>query len=102
MEHTPACPLIRKMSHFVKSGRELDNCPATIWEVFRKRRLERGKKYWAISPCGKYWPKAKELNPERPTGNKSFSTLESFYMKKAPKLRFLLSVPLRTVPIKSN
>ena len=102
MEHTPACPSIRKMSHFVKSRRELDNCPVTIWEVFRKRRLERGKKYWAISLCGKCWPGARELNLERLTGNKSFSTLESFYIKKAPKLRFSLSVPLGTAPLKSN
>ena len=29
------------MSHFVRSRRELDNCPVVNWEVFRKRRLER-------------------------------------------------------------
>ena len=144
MEHTPSCPSIRKMSHFVKSRRELDNCPVANWEVFRKRRLERNKgngnclwernqagmcavlrvlvyesqrlanlntevevrphqmKKLSISLCGKYWPRAKELKLERLTGNKSFSTLERCYIKKAPKLRFSLSLPLGTAPLKSN
>ena len=43
MEHTPASPSIRKMSHFVKSKKELDNCPVVNWEVYRKRRLERNR-----------------------------------------------------------
>ena len=56
----------------------------------------------SISLCGKYWPRAKELKLERFTGNKSFSTLERCYIKKAPKLRFSLSLPLGTAPLKSN
>ena len=40
-EHSPSCPSIKKMSHFVRSRKELENCPVVNWEVFHKRRLER-------------------------------------------------------------
>ena len=40
-EHSPSCPSIRRMSHFVKDKKELDNCPVTNWEVYLKRRYER-------------------------------------------------------------
>ena len=56
----------------------------------------------SVSLCGKYWPKAKELSLERLTGNKSFSTLERYYIKNAPKLRYSFSLPLGTAPLKSN
>ena len=139
-EHTPSCPSIRKMSHFVRSRRELNNCPVVNWEVFRKRRLERkggnGVYLWersqagmcalfrvlvleslrmaehntevevrphqvkklSISLCGKYWPRAKELNLEGFTGNKSYATLERYYIKKAPRLKLSCSLPLGTAP----
>ena len=144
MEHTPASPSIRKMSHFMKSRRELDNCPVVNWEVFRKRRLERkrgnGNCLWERSQagmcavlrvlvyesqrmanlntdvevrphqlkklsvllCGKYWPRSEELKLEKFTGNKSFATLERCYIKKAPKLRLSLSLPLGTAPLKGS
>ena len=40
-EHSPACPSIKKMSHYVRYIRELDNCPVVNWEVYHKRRLEK-------------------------------------------------------------
>ena len=43
MDHAPASPSIRKMSHFIRHKRELDNCPVMNWEVYRKMRLERDR-----------------------------------------------------------
>ena len=39
-EHSPAPPSIKKMSHYVKDIRELNNCPVANWEVYLKRRLD--------------------------------------------------------------
>ena len=128
MEHTPASPSIKKMSHFVKHKKELENCPVTNWEVYLKWRLERNRgnsdclweknqtgmctllrllilesqkiaslstdvvvrphqlKKLSVSLCAKYWPRAKELQLERVTGNKSFATLERCYIKKGTKI----------------
>ena len=43
MDHAPGNPSIRKMSHFIRNKRELDNCPVTNWEVYLKMRLERDR-----------------------------------------------------------
>ena len=40
----------------------------------------------SVSLCAKYWPRAKELQLERVTGNKSFATLERCYIKKGTKI----------------
>ena len=39
-EHSPAPPSIKRMSHYVKDIRELNNCPVANWEVYLKRRLD--------------------------------------------------------------
>ena len=56
----------------------------------------------SVSLCAKYWPRAKELQLERVTGNKSFATLERCYIKKAPRLGMALSLPLGTAPLKGR
>ena len=57
-------------------------------------------KKWSVSLCGNYWSKAKDLNLEVLTGNKSYSTLERCYLKKAPRLKLSCSLPLGTAPPK--
>ena len=143
-EHSPSCPSIKKMSHFVRSRKELDNCPVVNWEVYRKKRLERDGgasgylwersqagmsalfrllvleslkeakrdtevavrphqvKKLSVSLCGKYWSKAKDLSLERVTGNKSYATLERYYLKKTPSLKLSCSLPLGTAPPKDK
>ena len=54
----------------------------------------------SVSLCGKYWSKAKDLRLEDFTGNKSYSTLERCYLKKAPKMKLSCSLPLGTAPLK--
>ena len=56
----------------------------------------------SVSLCAKYWPRTKELHLERVTGNKSFATLERCYIKKAPRLGMVLSLPLGTAPLKGR
>ena len=56
----------------------------------------------SVSLCAKYWPRAKELHLERVTGNKSFSTLERCYIKKAPRLGMALSLPVGTASLKDR
>ena len=143
-EHSPAPPSIKKMSHYVKDIRELNNCPVANWEVYLKRRLDidRGDsgylwtrsqavmcaslkllvmeayrkaslvtevavrphqvKKVSISLCGKYWSKAKEMRLESLTGNKSYYTLEKYYLKKTSKLKLACSLPLGTAPPKED
>ena len=143
-EHSPSCPSIKKMSHFVRNRKELDNCPVVNWEVFLKKRLERDggasgylwersqagmcalfkvlvleslrmaehdtevevrphqEKKLSISLCGKYWSKAKDLRLEGLTGNKSYATLERYYIKKTPRLKLSCSLPLGTAPPKDS
>ena len=141
-EHSPSCPSIKKMSHYVRDRRELDNYPVVNWEVYLQRRLDRDGgasgylwersqevmcasfkllvlealrkanhntevavrphqvKKLSVSLCGKYWSKAKDLKLEDLTGNKSYSTLERCYLKKAPRLKLSCSLPLGTAPPK--
>ena len=40
----------------------------------------------SVSLCTKYWPRGKELQLEKVTGNKSFATLERCYIKKGTKI----------------
>ena len=54
----------------------------------------------SVSLCGKYWSKSKELNLERVTGNKSYATLERYYLKNTPSLKVSCSLPLGTAPLR--
>ena len=54
----------------------------------------------SVSLCGKYWSKAKDLSLEGFTGNKSYATLERYYLKKTPRLKLSCSLPLGTAPPK--
>ena len=56
----------------------------------------------SISLCGKYWSKAKEMRLESLTGNKSYYTLEKYYLKKTSKLKLACSLPLGTAPPKED
>ena len=55
-----------------------------------------------VSLCGKYWFKAKDLILENITGNKSYATLERYYLKKTPSLKLSCSLPLGTAPPKDK
>ena len=143
-DHSPAPPSIKRMTHYVKDKKELNNCPVRNWEVYLKRRLNisgnnsvylwtrsqalmcaslkllvmeayrkanivtevavrpHQVKKVSISLCGKYWERAKELRLESLTGNKSYSTLERYYLKKTIKLRLACSLPLGTAPPKED
>ena len=56
----------------------------------------------SVSLCGKYWSKAKDLSLEGFTGNKSYATLERYYLKKTPRLKLSCPLPLGTAPPKVN
>ena len=56
----------------------------------------------SVSLCGRYWSKSKDLKLEKFTGNRSFSTLERYYLKSAPRLKVACSLPLGTAPLKDK
>ena len=52
----------------------------------------------SVSLCGKYWSKSKDLKLEKAVGNKSYATLERYYIKNTPRLKVSCSLPLGTAP----
>ena len=78
-----------------------------MWEALEKAKHDTDVvvkphqvKKGSVSLCGRYWSKAKDLKLEDLTGNKSYSTLERCYLKKAPRLKLSCSLPLGTAPPK--
>ena len=56
----------------------------------------------SVSLCGRYWSKSKDLKLEKFTGDRSYSTLERYYLKSAPRLKVACSLPLGTAPLKDK
>ena len=56
----------------------------------------------SVSLCGRYWSRSKELKLEKFTGNRTYSTLERYYLKSAPRLKVACSLPLGTAPPKDK
>ena len=55
-------------------------------------------KKFACSLSAAYWPDARGLNLNKVTGNKSYQTLLSYYIKDVPELSYAVSLPLGTAP----
>ena len=76
-----------------------------MWEALEKAKHDTDVavrphqvKKLSVSMGGKYWSKAKDLSLEGFTGNKSYATLERYYLKKTPRLKLSCSLPLGTAP----
>ena len=78
-----------------------------MWEALEKAKHDTDVavrphqvKKLSVSMGGKYWSKVKDLSLEGFTGNKSYASLEGFYLKNTPRLKLSCSLPLGTAPPK--